>query len=134
MGSSAILTLLLFLISSPFSLLALEPEVLLQETNATADSNASLPRSNEDSFANIIDRALEREFPENEQNQGSWIYLLPLCAQNSSAQAFLSFLYFFFSFLLFLSACGNLRHWCLRLDFEFENAVQLEFAYSIFFF
>lgn len=39
--------------------------------NAT-DSNSSLQRSNKDeSFADIIDRALEKEFPENnEQNEG----------------------------------------------------------------
>lgn len=60
-------------LSFSFSLLAIEsePEVLLEVINATAASNASLARSNEDSFANMIDRALEREFPENEQNEGS---------------------------------------------------------------
>lgn len=68
-----LLLLLLSLASRPsfsFSLLAVEsePEVLLEVINATVASNAS--RSNEDSFANMIDRALEREFPENEQNEG----------------------------------------------------------------
>ncbi|MED6174838.1 K(+) efflux antiporter 4, partial [Stylosanthes scabra] len=48
-----------------------EPELLLRGTNATAIGNASLARSGDDSFANMIDRALEREFPENEQNQGN---------------------------------------------------------------
>lgn len=40
---------------------------------ANAESiNSSRGRSaEEDSFADMIDRALEREFPENEQNQGS---------------------------------------------------------------
>lgn len=47
-----------------------ESELLLPETNATAVGNASLAGSNEDSLANMIDRALEREFPENEQNEG----------------------------------------------------------------
>ena len=72
--SSAILTLLFLCdLLFSFSLLAAESEteVLLEQTNATAVSNASLARSNEDSFANMIDRALEREFPENEQNEGS---------------------------------------------------------------
>ncbi|KAM7259164.1 hypothetical protein ACFE04_014905 [Oxalis oulophora] len=39
------------------------------EINATdTELNATRARSNEDSFANMIDRALEKEFPENEQN------------------------------------------------------------------
>lgn len=46
---------------------------------AGAQSNASLI-SNEDSFATMIDRALEREFPESEQNEGSkLIRALPIC-------------------------------------------------------
>ncbi|KAK2439302.1 K(+) efflux antiporter 4 [Trifolium repens] len=61
--------------SFSFSLLAdnsvTEPEVILPETNVTAAGNASLAGSNEDSLANMIDRALEREFPENEQNEGA---------------------------------------------------------------
>lgn len=39
-------------------------------TGTAAESNASR-RSNEDSLAGMIDRALQREFPENEQNEGS---------------------------------------------------------------
>ncbi|MCI05569.1 K(+) efflux antiporter 4-like [Trifolium medium] len=66
--------LLLCFPSFSFSLLAdnsvTEPEVILPETNVTASGNASLAGSNEDSLANMIDRALEREFPENEQNEG----------------------------------------------------------------
>ncbi|KAI9118868.1 hypothetical protein K1719_010313 [Acacia pycnantha] len=76
--SSAILRLvlrciLLFCLSThtshSLSLLAVEsePDVVLEVINATA--NASLAISNGDSFANMIDRALEREFPENEQNE-----------------------------------------------------------------
>ncbi|XP_027341506.1 K(+) efflux antiporter 4 isoform X3 [Abrus precatorius] len=61
--------------SFSFSLLAAnsegEQELLVAETNATIVGNASLVRSDEDSFANMIDRALEREFPENEQNEGT---------------------------------------------------------------
>lgn len=49
----------------------METELLLSETNVTAVGNASLAGSNEDSLANMIDRALEREFPENEQNEGN---------------------------------------------------------------
>lgn len=49
----------------------METELLLPETNVTAVGNASLAGSNEDSLANMIDRALEREFPENEQNEGN---------------------------------------------------------------
>ncbi|KAL5572499.1 hypothetical protein UlMin_022096 [Ulmus minor] len=45
---------------------------LAEEINATAvDANSTLARSGEDSFADIIDRALEREFPENEQNEAT---------------------------------------------------------------
>ncbi|KAF7813919.1 K(+) efflux antiporter 4 isoform X1 [Senna tora] len=75
--SSPILKLLLLCIAThssfSFSLLAVhaEPEVLFDVINATAASNASLARSNDDSFANMIDRALEREFTENEQNEGT---------------------------------------------------------------
>ncbi|KAE9614022.1 putative cation/H+ exchanger [Lupinus albus] len=68
---------LLLLLSLPFSLLAinsdLDQELILTETNATVadNNNASLARSNGESFANMIDRALEREFSENEQNEGT---------------------------------------------------------------
>lgn len=66
--------LLLCYPSFSFSLLANnsvpEPDFVLPETNITAVGNASLAGSNEDSLANMIDRALEREFPENEQNEG----------------------------------------------------------------
>ncbi|KAM5547423.1 K(+) efflux antiporter 4 [Rosa sericea] len=44
--------------------------VLEEEINAESE-NSSLARSGNDSFANMIDRALEREFPENEQNQAT---------------------------------------------------------------
>ncbi|KAJ1408154.1 Sodium/solute symporter superfamily [Sesbania bispinosa] len=81
LSSPAILYLLilcdLLLCHPSFSFFALaanseqEPGILLPETNATASGNASLARSNDDSFANMIDRALEREFPENEQNEGT---------------------------------------------------------------
>lgn len=43
-----------------------------EEINAESDKS-SRARSTNDSFADMIDRALEREFPENEQNQGSYI-------------------------------------------------------------
>ncbi|RVX05420.1 K(+) efflux antiporter 4 [Vitis vinifera] len=43
---------------------------LLEDTNATAESNASRSRS-QDSFADMIDRALEKEFTENEQTGAS---------------------------------------------------------------
>lgn len=69
--------LLLCLPTFSFSLLAAdaksEPQLLLAGKNATSVVNASLGRSGDDSFANMIDRALEREFPENEQNEGSQI-------------------------------------------------------------
>ncbi|CAL5215037.1 unnamed protein product [Lathyrus oleraceus] len=67
--------LLLCYPSLSFSLLANnsvpEPDILLTENNLTAVGNASLAGSKEDSLANMIDRALEREFPENEQNEGT---------------------------------------------------------------
>ncbi|KAG6589989.1 K(+) efflux antiporter 4, partial [Cucurbita argyrosperma subsp. sororia] len=43
-------------------------ELVAGEINATADSNFSRSANVDDSFANIIDRALEREFTENEQS------------------------------------------------------------------
>ena len=46
---------------------------LLEDTNATAESNASRSRS-QDSFADMIDRALEKEFTENEQTGGEQIW------------------------------------------------------------
>ncbi|KAG5014622.1 hypothetical protein JHK85_020758 [Glycine max] len=67
--------LLLCLPSFTFSLLAADAdpdtELLLAGDNATALLNASLARSDDGSFANMIDRALEREFPDNEQNEGT---------------------------------------------------------------
>ncbi|KAG5030098.1 hypothetical protein JHK87_013612 [Glycine soja] len=67
--------LLLSLPSFTFSLLAddadPETELLLAGDNATAFLNASLARYDDGSFANMIDRALEREFPDNEQNEGT---------------------------------------------------------------
>ncbi|XP_038695931.1 K(+) efflux antiporter 4-like isoform X2 [Tripterygium wilfordii] len=41
------------------------------EINGTADSNTTESRSREDSFAGMLDRALEKEFPENEQNEAN---------------------------------------------------------------
>ncbi|GMN53136.1 hypothetical protein TIFTF001_022260 [Ficus carica] len=40
-------------------------------TVADAESNSTRARSTEDSFADMIDRALEREFPDNEQNEAA---------------------------------------------------------------
>ncbi|GFY95835.1 K+ efflux antiporter 6 [Actinidia rufa] len=47
-------------------------QVLVEDNNATvSESNPSRSRSKEDSFAEMIDRALEKEFTENdEQSQG----------------------------------------------------------------
>ncbi|XP_038695933.1 K(+) efflux antiporter 4-like isoform X4 [Tripterygium wilfordii] len=51
------------------------------EINGTADSNTTESRSREDSFAGMLDRALEKEFPENEQNEG---FFSPFLAANDS--------------------------------------------------
>lgn len=56
-------------LESPVAASAESNSVLEEEINAESE-NSSLARSGNDSFANMIDRALEREFPENEQNQG----------------------------------------------------------------
>ncbi|KAJ7969479.1 K(+) efflux antiporter [Quillaja saponaria] len=82
--SFSILTLFVLCFASlnffSFSLIATESEsesesqsvVVVNETNATAvDSNTSFARSSDDSIANMLDRALEREFPENEQTEGT---------------------------------------------------------------
>lgn len=42
---------------------------LLVQTNAT-ESNVSVSRPKEGSFADMIDKALENEFKENDQNEG----------------------------------------------------------------
>ena len=43
------------------------------EINATAaQSNVSDPRSREDSFVDMIDRALEKEFNDTDQNEGPY--------------------------------------------------------------
>ncbi|XP_030953108.1 K(+) efflux antiporter 4-like isoform X3 [Quercus lobata] len=47
-----------------------EEEGIVNATGTAAESNASR-RSNEDSLAGMIDRALQREFPENEQNEAT---------------------------------------------------------------
>ncbi|VVA99702.1 unnamed protein product [Arabis nemorensis] len=45
--------------------------VVTREINGTTvvESNATNPKPKEDSFADMIDRALEKEFPENDQNE-----------------------------------------------------------------
>uniref|UniRef100_A0A2P2IS39 Uncharacterized protein n=1 Tax=Rhizophora mucronata TaxID=61149 RepID=A0A2P2IS39_RHIMU len=49
---------------------ATEPD-LAAETNVSIDSNATLPRSGEDTFAKMLDRALEKEFNESEQSEAT---------------------------------------------------------------
>lgn len=46
--------------------------VVTREINGTVvESNATSAKPKEDSFADMIDRALEKEFPDNDQNEGS---------------------------------------------------------------
>ena len=54
-----------------FSLLESDSVVEIDAT-VKVESNATtpFPRSKEDSFANMIDRALEKEFNETDQNEG----------------------------------------------------------------
>lgn len=47
-----------------------DPLLLLLDANAT-ESNVSLSKPKEGSFADMIDKALENEFKENDQNEGS---------------------------------------------------------------
>lgn len=64
--------LLLLLLSSDLLLadpLATESDPLLLNLNAT-ESNVSLSKPKEGSFADMIDKALENEFKENDQNEG----------------------------------------------------------------
>lgn len=78
--SSIILLLLLaciFFLCSPVSVLAEELSSesisLPGEINSTAaEVNGTRPRSEKDSFADMIDRALEKEFTENEQSEGPY--------------------------------------------------------------
>ncbi|XP_057968765.1 K(+) efflux antiporter 4-like isoform X3 [Malania oleifera] len=56
-----------FAASVALSLAAAAETDQLPDGNA-AEANATRSRSREDSFADMIDRALEKEFPENEQN------------------------------------------------------------------
>lgn len=68
----------LFFICDLFVLLgfaaAFDAETLpAAEFNATAArTNVSDPRSREDSFADMIDRALEKEFNDTDQNEGTF--------------------------------------------------------------
>ncbi|XP_022147656.1 K(+) efflux antiporter 4 [Momordica charantia] len=55
-------------ISVSFSTVVTKSDFVPGEINATADSNSSRSANDDHSFANIIDRALEREFTENEQS------------------------------------------------------------------
>ncbi|KAG6585741.1 K(+) efflux antiporter 6, partial [Cucurbita argyrosperma subsp. sororia] len=62
----------LLLLSLPSTALALSDADHLVLANATLQSsNVSSPRNKEGSFADIIDRALENEFKENEQNEAT---------------------------------------------------------------
>ncbi|XP_010266997.1 PREDICTED: K(+) efflux antiporter 4-like isoform X2 [Nelumbo nucifera] len=63
----SVLVCFVYLPSLSFSLLETKSDLSV-EINAT-ESNGSRPRSREDSFADIIDRALEKEFTENEQTE-----------------------------------------------------------------
>jgi len=68
----ALLVVLHWLLLLPHSSLAIRPTVSdqIELANAT-ESNVSLSRPREGSFADMIDRALEHEFTENDQNEGS---------------------------------------------------------------
>ncbi|KAJ7966443.1 K(+) efflux antiporter [Quillaja saponaria] len=65
----------LFVLFHAFSLpslsLALRPTEVDQLDLNSTESNVSLSRPKEDSFADIIDRALEHEFTENDQNEAA---------------------------------------------------------------
>ncbi|KAF6175324.1 hypothetical protein GIB67_021829 [Kingdonia uniflora] len=78
---SLVLLICLACISSPSFSLSTESDQL-GESNVTTESgrrsNSSDPKSKEDSFADMIDRALEKEFPENEQNGGLELLVLIL--------------------------------------------------------
>ncbi|ESW32990.1 hypothetical protein PHAVU_001G034400 [Phaseolus vulgaris] len=66
----ALLVVLHWLLLLPHSSLAIRPTVSdqIELANAT-ESNVSLSRPREGSFADMIDRALEHEFTENDQNE-----------------------------------------------------------------
>ena len=54
------------------SVIGTDSVITREEINGTsAESNATNAKPKEDSFADMIDRALEKEFPENDQNDGS---------------------------------------------------------------
>ncbi|KAL0757228.1 hypothetical protein Bca101_094896 [Brassica carinata] len=54
------------------SVIGTDSVITREEINGTsAESNATNEKPKEDSFADMIDRALEKEFPENDQNDGS---------------------------------------------------------------
>jgi len=67
-----LLVILHSLLLLPHSSLAIRPTESdqIELANAT-ESNVSLSRPREGSFADMIDRALEHEFTENDQNEGS---------------------------------------------------------------
>ncbi|KAF2285151.1 hypothetical protein GH714_038848 [Hevea brasiliensis] len=65
------LVLALLFISALFLSLSVTESSSAMEMNATTESNATRSRSSEDSFADMIDRALEKEFNETDQNEST---------------------------------------------------------------
>lgn len=76
-----LLVILHSLLLLPHSSLAIRPieSDQIELANAT-ESNVSLSRPREGSFADIIDRALEHEFTENDQNEGTGFWILGFSA------------------------------------------------------
>lgn len=58
-----------------------ESDRLDDGANVTVSNASSISKPKDGTFAAIIDRALEKEFAENEQNEGthSFLYLILLC-------------------------------------------------------
>lgn len=68
--------ILLLIASLPFAAVSADLQLLDGgDVNATSGGNQTRPK--EDTFADMIDRALEKEFPENEdQNEGLFIFFV----------------------------------------------------------
>lgn len=70
-SSAALILLFVALVALPASLAESEDSKLLDDRDAGNVTASNMTAAKEDTFADIIDRALEKEFTENEdQNKG----------------------------------------------------------------
>ena len=133
--------LVLLLVSVSLVLLLLPPSSLairpvesdrVELVSNSTESNVSLSKPREGSFAEMIDRALENEFTENEQNEGSRIFFSPISVFHSDSERIGTVLVNFLVFIR-LWAMQNLVGFLLRVVFLFGSGANWS-CYNFFFF